>query len=155
MKMYRMEYTQDLPLSPDRAWAFFQQPGNLEAITPRWLRFAITSPPEEAIHPGQIISYRISLLPGLRQTWVTEITHVVPKALFVDEQRFGPYRFWHHQHHFTPIPGGTRVIDRVHYGLPLGPLGRLAHFLFVHRLLKAIFAHRRQTLEQKFARALP
>lgn len=82
--------------------------------------------------------------------WVTEITHVKEGVYFVDEQRFGPYAFWHHQHHLLDAPGGMLMRDIEHYKVPLGPLGRLANRLFVHRQLQQIFNYRASTLEKIF-----
>ncbi|GIV60535.1 MAG: SRPBCC domain-containing protein [Rhodothermaceae bacterium] len=152
MKLYRLQALQRLPLSLDDAWAFFSRPENLRAITPPWLDFRITNTPPEVMYAGAIITYTVRPLLGVPVRWVTEITHLHAPHFFVDEQRFGPYRFWHHQHHFRPVEGGVEVEDLVHYGLPLGPLGTLAHALLVRRQLAAIFAYRRGALESRFGR---
>ena len=85
------------------------------------------------MRPGMIISYRIHPIFRLRLSWVTEITHVQEPHSFVDEQRFGPYKFWHHQHRFREVPGGVEIRDIVNYALPFGPLGRIAHSTVVGR----------------------
>ncbi len=82
--------------------------------------------------------------------WVTEIKCVEHGHSFIDEQRLGPYKFWHHRHTFQPVPGGVLMRDRVHYALPFGPLGTLAHTLFVRRKLRWIFAYRKQILARRF-----
>jgi ligand-binding SRPBCC domain-containing protein len=65
----------------------------------------------------------------------------------VDVQLRGPYRLWHHTHLFEPDGrGGTVVRDLVRYALPLGPIGGLAHRLFVARDLRLIFEHRRRAV---------
>lgn len=97
-----------------------------------------------------IVTYTVSPFAKLRVKWVTEITHVREPDYFVDEQRFGPYKFWHHQHKFIEIPGGVRVDDLVHYALPFDPIGRIANALFVKRQLQEIFDFRRRYLEDKF-----
>jgi ligand-binding SRPBCC domain-containing protein len=141
------------------AWVFFADPCNLARITPEWLSFNVTCEPEP-MYAGQIITYTITPFPGLpglsrlRRQWVTEITHVRgpedvaagEPLFFVDEQRLGPYRFWHHQHRFTAVDVGVRMEDVVHYALPLGPMGTLAHGLLVRRRLEEIFDHRQRTL---------
>ena len=134
------------------AWQFFSQPKNLPLITPAWLDFQMTNAVPDEIHTGTIITYTIRPMLGLKVRWVTEITHAEAPCLFVDEQRFGPYRFWHHQHHFREIAGGVEVEDLVHYALSFGPLGRFAHAVTVRRRLAAIFAFRRAALEQHFGR---
>jgi ligand-binding SRPBCC domain-containing protein len=141
-----------LPVSVPEAWDFFSDPRNLERITPPSLGIRITSGIPPRMHPGMIVTYAIRVYPGIPVRWVTEITHVLEPRLFVDEQRFGPYRFWHHQHHFSEVEGGTAVEDLVHYALPFGPAGRMFGGGFVRRQLDEIFSFRRQFLEHAFGR---
>lgn len=101
-------------------------------------------------YSGQILLYRVTVLPGISVRWVTEITHVDKPVRFVDEQRFGPYAWWHHQHAFNAIDGGVEMTDEVNYALPLGFLGRLVHAIFVGRQVTAIFDYRFQALERHF-----
>lgn len=150
MKLRRLHTAQRLPLSLHEAWAFISAPGNLAAITPGWLDFEVASPVSERIHPGMIITYRIRPVVGLRRSWITEITHVNQPRFFVDEQRFGPFRFWHHQHRLRPVDGGVEMEDLVHYLMPYGPLGSLMHRLTIRDKLEGIFAHRRKVLEERF-----
>ena len=151
MKLHRLKQTKEIPIGIEDAWRFFSDPSNLARITPPEMGFLITSPelPME-IHAGLIITYRVRVLPPLSLGWVTEITQARPPHFFIDEQRFGPYRFWHHQHHFEEIAGGTRTSDIVHYALPFGPLGSMAHALFVRRRLRQIFDFREQALTDMF-----
>jgi ligand-binding SRPBCC domain-containing protein len=87
---------------------------------------------------------------GIPVYWMTEITHVEEGKFFVDEQRFGPYRFWHHQHHFKANEQGVEMTDLVHYGIPFGPLGDLANIFFVRKKLSQIFQFRYQAVEEFF-----
>lgn len=153
MKLHRLHTVQRLPISPEAAWTFFSSPRNLPVITPPWLDFQITNDPPEAMHAGAIIAYTIRPALGLKVRWVTEITHVEAPHFFVDEQRFGPYRFWHHQHRFRAVEGGVEAEDLVHYALPLGPLGAFTHAVTVRKRLEAIFAYRREVLAERFGRA--
>ena len=107
---------------------------------------------ENKTYAGQIISYKIKILGGIKVNWVTEITHVKDLYYFVDEQRFGPYALWHHQHHFKEIEGGVEMVDEVNYAIPFGLIGRLANWLFVGRQVSAIFDHRYKVLESYFAK---
>ena len=102
------------------------------------------------MYAGQIISYIVKPLAGIPMRWVTEITHVRDHEFFVDEQRFGPYKFWHHQHHFREIPGGVLMTDIIHYAIPFGPLGSLANQLLVKKELEKIFSFRKKSLETLF-----
>jgi ligand-binding SRPBCC domain-containing protein len=148
MKLYLFEARQNLPVSIATAWEFFAHAGNLARITPPSLGFEVTSAPQERVYAGMIITYRVRPLLGVPVTWVTEITHVDEPHLFVDEQRFGPYRFWHHQHRFREIDGGVEAHDRVHYALPPG--GFAVGPLLVAPRLREIFAYRRGVLERTF-----
>jgi ligand-binding SRPBCC domain-containing protein len=151
MKIYHLKRQQFLPISIDQAWDFFSTPKNLAKITPKHMGFKIVyiSGGEKA-YSGQIIRYHINVLPGIPVHWVTEITQLKEYSYFIDEQRFGPYALWHHQHHFRAITGGVEMTDEVNYAIPLGLLGRLAHFMFVGREVNRIFDHRYQVLADYF-----
>ncbi|MBS1635761.1 MAG: SRPBCC family protein [Bacteroidetes bacterium] len=155
MPLYTIRKQQFLKADMGRVWDFMSSPLNLTKITPAKLGFEIISEPVdiERMHAGQIIEYRISPLWDIKLHWVTEITHVEPMRFFVDEQRFGPYRFWHHQHHFREVNGGVEMNDLVHYDLPFGPLGAVAHKIHVRKTLEEIFNYRYQKLEQLFNHA--
>jgi len=152
LNFFRLHETQRLPISLDEAWRFFSNPQNLKEITPPNLRLVVNNDIPSKMHPGMIVSYRVRPLLGIPINWVTEITHVEEGRLFVDEQRFGPYRFWHHQHHFNPIEGGVEMRDIIHYMLPLGPLSIIADRLIVRRQLNQIFSFRKEVLERRFGR---
>ena len=142
---------QRLPISPAEAWTFFSDPRNLPRITPPSLGLEPTSVLPEKMYPGMIVTYRVRPIPGVSAGWVTEITHVREPSLFVDEQRFGPYRFWHHEHHFREVEGGgVEMEDIVHYALPFGKVGRMFGGPLVRRRLEQIFAFRRRFLEREF-----
>ncbi len=104
------------------------------------------------MYPGQIIEYKVRPMLGIPVYWMTEITHVEKEKYFVDEQRFGPYALWHHQHHFKAIEGGVEMTDIIHYKVPMGILGDIANSLFVDRSLKNIFRYRHKAVEQKFGK---
>jgi len=148
MKLHLLEARQNLPVSIAEAWEFFSDAGNLARITPPSLGFEVTSAPAERMYAGMIITYRVRPLFGVPVGWVTEITHVDEPHRFVDEQRFGPYRFWHHQHLFREIEGGVEARDIVHYALPPG--GGAVRRMLVAPRLREIFAYRRDVLERTF-----
>lgn len=149
MKISTLQRSQVLPISLSTAWQFFSDPRNLPVITPPDLGFQITSELPEQMYAGMVVSYQVAALAGIKVSWVTEITHMREPVFFVDEQRFGPYRFWHHQHHFKAVAGGTEMTDLVSYQLPLLPLGLLAAPV-VRRRLDYIFNYRKQVLETIF-----
>src|SRR5690606_1572293 len=96
--IYTLTSEQILPLSLEKAWEFFTLPTNLDKITPDEMEFRITNNPPNKTYKGQIITYKIGILPGISSNWITEITHLEDRQFFVDEQRFGPYAMWHHEH---------------------------------------------------------
>jgi len=150
MKLFTYHCTQDLPISLDDAWAFFSDPKNLKTITPDYMGFDIVSGADKAMFPGQIIQYKVSPLLGIKTSWVTEITHVAHQKYFVDEQRFGPYKLWHHKHFFTAIDKGVHMEDLIHYKAPLGALGNLVTPFLVTPKLEEIFNYRTQKLTELF-----
>lgn len=150
--IYTLHCEQLLPISIEKAWAFFSSPENLCEMTPPHMKFEITSGKPAPMYPGQIISYRLAPVPGISANWVTEITQVQHQHFFVDEQRFGPYSMWHHEHRFEQTAEGLLMTDKVSYKLPLGILGRLAHFIFVKAQLRHIFEFRRVALEKIIAK---
>jgi ligand-binding SRPBCC domain-containing protein len=148
--IYCLEASQFLPISIAEAWDFFSSPENLSKITPPHMGFLITSGTPGKMYPGQIITYKVSPLPGFTTNWITEITHVREHRYFVDEQRFGPYRMWHHEHHFEAQGNGVCMTDRVSYKIPFGIIGRLAHWLFIRKQLKTIFSFRETLINQTY-----
>lgn len=154
MKVHILEVEQFVPRPRSRVFAFFDRPENLVQITPPHLGFRLLTPSPVPMKEGAVIDYVVTL-GGLPLRWRSLITTYEPPDRFVDEQLLGPYSFWHHTHLFTPVEGGTLVGDRVHYALPLGPLGDLAHALFVRRQLAGIFAYRRRIIAGRFGGAAP
>ncbi len=150
MKLYKLERKQFVPISAVEAWEFFSAPENLNKITPSNMSFEILFGKDEAIYSGQIISYNIKPLMNKSINWVTEITHVNKPHYFVDEQRFGPYKFWHHKHFIKEISGGVELSDIVHYSLPYGIIGRIFHKLFIRKKLDDIFNYRVKKINQLF-----
>lgn len=148
--LHVLTYDQLLKTDRETAWKFISDPKNLGKITPSYMNFKILNQPGEEMYPGQIIEYRVSPVLGIPLPWVTEITHVKDLHYFVDEQRFGPYRFWHHQHHLMEAENGILMRDIVHYSVPLGILGKLVNALVIRKQLRGIFAHRHAVLEKLY-----
>jgi ligand-binding SRPBCC domain-containing protein len=144
----------DLPISREEAWGFFATPLNLSKVTPPSFALKLDSDQQllREMYPGQVIVYRMALFMGFSMAWVTEITQINCLNYFVDDQRVGPFRLWHHEHHFQEIPGGTRVRDIVHYKLPLGIVGDLFGAWIVKRQVNNLFAYRRDVLIRRFGR---
>ena len=151
MAVHSLKSIQLVPVPVSKAWSYFSDPANLAGITPSYLDFTVVSHHQgSAMYPGQIIEYTIKPLLGIPLYWMTEITHVQQEKFFVDEQRFGPYSFWHHQHQFRAVEGGVEMTDIVHYKLPMWFAGDIANRLFVRRQLEQIFRFRFEKVESVF-----
>lgn len=149
--IYTLSTSQELKVSLADAWDFFSSPENLQKITPKQMGFQITSTVDKKAYAGQIISYKVGLLLGIKSNWITEITQVKEQEFFIDEQRFGPYRMWHHEHFFEALPNGNTLMkDKISYKIPFGFLGHLAQYIFIKKQLTEIFGYRYQTLEKLF-----
>jgi ligand-binding SRPBCC domain-containing protein len=149
-KVYRLEVKQFLPISVESAWTFFSNPSNLKELTPPNLGMTVLSGADSKMYTGQIIQYSVTPLPMFKTVWVTEITYVKENFSFIDEQRYGPYSFWHHKHFFKEVEGGVEVIDIVDYVPPLGLLGRIVNPLIVRPRLLKIFKFREEVLNNMF-----
>lgn len=154
MTLRTLTREQVLPCPRPEVFAFFADARNLERITPDFLRFRIATPTPIDLRAETLIDYRLSLF-GLPFGWRTRIDLFEPPFAFVDRQLHGPYRTWIHRHDFEEVDGGraTRMRDRVDYEVPLGPLGDVAHALFVRRTLDRIFDHRARTIAARFGTA--
>ena len=152
MKIYQINTKQNLPISVKEAWEFLSSPNNLAEITPKYMNFKILSGANKSIFAGQIIQYKVTPVLGITLKWVTEITHVKQNEYFVDEQRFGPYSFWHHKHFIKEIDGGIEMEDIVDYKIPFGFLGQIAHSLFIEKKLRQIFNYREKKLVKLFGK---
>lgn len=153
MAFYQLTKTQKLPVTIEEIWDFISSPNNLKEITPKHMGFLITSNTGgEKMYPGMIITYKVSPLLGLKLNWMTEITHVREHEYFVDEQRIGPYKMWHHQHKIESIPGGVLMTDIVTYQPPLGIIGAIANTFIIKNQLRQIFDYRTEALEKRFGK---
>ncbi|GJM35071.1 MAG: hypothetical protein DHS20C18_40720 [Saprospiraceae bacterium] len=144
-------WNQFIPRPIEEVWAFFSNPENLNRITPNDMSFEIISEPSIVnMYPGMIIQYRVSPFWGLKMRWVTEITNVKDQAYFIDEQRFGPYGFWHHQHHFEAVDGGVMMRDILHYKIPYSIIGSIVDAFFVDKKIESIFVYREKVVNEIF-----
>jgi ligand-binding SRPBCC domain-containing protein len=112
--------------------------------------FIVRTELPDKMYEGLMIEYTVRPMLGIPMNWITEIKTVKNHSFFVDEQRKGPYRIWHHEHHFKEVEGGVEMTDIVSYELPLGFLGRLMHPILVKNKLKEIFDYRRQKVDELF-----
>ena len=148
--MYQLKRTQFVKTDLETCWNFFSSPKNLKVITPDYMGFDVLIDLPEKMYEGLMIEYTVRPLLGLPMKWITEIKYVHDHKYFVDEQRKGPYKIWHHEHHFKEVEGGVEMTDIVSYELPLGILGRLVHPVLVKNKLEEIFDYRFKKVEELF-----
>ncbi|HRG33899.1 MAG: SRPBCC family protein [Saprospiraceae bacterium] len=151
MSIFTLRKTQKIPASLEDIWNFISSPKNLKTITPPYMGFDIlTENLPEKVYPGMLIEYHVSPLLGIKMKWLTEITHIEEGKYFVDEQRSGPYKIWHHEHHLEAIPNGVLMSDLISYVPPFGFLGDIAQSLFIKNQLDGIFNFRYKKLIEMY-----
>ena len=149
--IYTLKVRQVINKPIEELWSFFATPKNLNELTPKNMNFEIISGKSDSFFEGKIISYSINPFRFYNIKWVTEITHINKEKLFIDEQRFGPYKMWHHEHHFVKNDDGTTTMyDKVIYKIPFGFFGEIAHKLFIKKRLIQIFNYRKKRINQLF-----
>lgn len=149
--LHQLQTTQFIKSDIATVWEFMSSPKNLATITPSYMQFEILSDlGDQKMYAGQIIEYFVRPVLGIKMHWVTEITQVKENEYFVDEQRFGPYAFWHHKHFLKETKGGVEMYDLIHYQLPLGLIGKIGNSLFVKKQVQEVFDYRYQVIEKKF-----
>jgi ligand-binding SRPBCC domain-containing protein len=149
MSIHTFEKQQLIHCTLSEAWAFFCSPQNLKLITPAEMGFDIVGEAPPTMYPGLLIQYVVKPLLGIPMNWLTEITQVQEPHFFIDEQRVGPYKMWHHQHHFAETPEGILMRDKVTYILPFGFIGDLMHPIVIKKL-NGIFDYRTEQVEKRF-----
>nr|WP_321410598.1 SRPBCC family protein [uncultured Carboxylicivirga sp.] len=155
MAFYQFKRQQLIHTDIKTLWDFISSPANLSKITPERMNFTITSDGIDKMYEGMIISYKVNLVPFLKNIWVTEIATIEDQHYFIDTQLIGPYKLWHHQHILEKTENGILMTDIVSYCPPFGFLGRIANVLFINRQLKHIFDYREKKLNKIFKKSLP
>lgn len=150
MKIYKLHNTKIINTDMETCWDFFSNPNNLKKLTPEKVFHKIDTENFTEMYPGMIITYIVKPVLNIKFRWVTEITQMEKYKFFIDEQRFGPYKFWHHQHFFRETETGIEVKDIVHYALPFGIFGSLTHKILVQKELQRIFDYRNSKLKLFF-----
>jgi ligand-binding SRPBCC domain-containing protein len=149
VSIHVLERSQRVEVPVEQAFDFYVDALNLEPMTPPWLHFEVTTPGELRLRQGTLLDYKLRLH-GVPVRWQTRIEAWEPPLRFVDIQLKGPYSLWEHTHLFEKDGETATIIhDRVRYAIPLGPLGALAHLLFVRRDLRRIFDYRRDAVSER------
>lgn len=151
MTIFCLHRDQIIPAPIEIVWDYFCNPGNLNELTPSDMNFEIISSPLGKMYEGQIIEYRVGIFPGVRTTWLTEISHVRRMEYFVDEQRIGPYEFWYHEHKFCSLDHNqTQMIDNVTYSVGYGLIGDMLNALVIGKKLSGIFNFRSRKIQDLY-----
>ena len=149
--LYTLYAKQTVDKEIDFLWDFFSKPSNLNKLTPEDVEFKIISGKSDDFYAGKIISYKIKPFKLVTLNWITEISQVKEGSYFIDNQISGPYKMWHHEHHFkSNNDGTTEIIDKVKYKLPFYILGRISHKIFIKRKLINIFNFRQKKINELF-----
>lgn len=148
--MKYLSFEQTIPVTMEQAWEFFSTPANLNQITPPGLHFKILQQLPDKMYPGILFLYEVSPIPFIRFKWATEITAISHHQFFIDEQRIGPYKFWHHEHHFVQTENGVLMTDKLYYKIGKSIFGWLAGKLFIDKKVKEIFEFRKKKLVELF-----
>ena len=149
--LYTLYAKQRVSKKVDVLWDFFRKPRNLNQLTPKDVDFKIISGKSDDFYEGKIISYKIKPFKLVALNWVTEISQIKEGSYFIDNQISGPYKMWHHEHHFkSNADGTTEIIDKVKYKVPFYILGRLMHKIFIRRKLLDIFIFRQKQINDLF-----
>lgn len=149
--MHLHRYHREIEVSrslPD-VFAFFAEAGNLEEITPPWLKFRVLTAHPVEMKEGAKIAYSLRIH-GVPMRWLTQIECWEPPLSFVDVQLKGPYRLWRHTHRFSRKGDRTVLADTVEFALPFGMLGDLVYHLQVARDVDRIFDYREQRIKERF-----
>ena len=150
MSLTQLFYEQKINTDLDNLWKFISSPKNLSKITPNYMDFKILSKVPNEMYEGLIISYTVKPILGIKMNWVTEITHIKDKKYFVDEQRKGPYKMWHHEHILIETDNGIIMKDIISYIPPFGVLGQILNVFFIKRQVEGIFKYRTEVLNKIF-----
>ena len=150
MKLTQLHFEQKINTDLINLWEFISSPKNLSKITPNYMDFNIKSKVPEQMYEGLIISYTVKPILGIKLNWVTEITHIKDKNYFVDEQRSGPYKMWHHEHILEETNDGIIMKDIISYIPPYGFIGLILNKLFIKKQVREIFQYRTKVLDDIF-----
>lgn len=148
---YQLKREQQIKSDVDTVWTFFSSPYNLSVITPEFMNFQVLNNlADEPVYNGMIIDYTVSPMWRIPLRWKTKILGVNFQKSFTDIQLKGPYKIWKHRHEFIPNKNGVLIVDTIHYELPFGVIGELAHRILVKKRLNEIFAYRYKKVEEIF-----
>ena len=90
---------------------------------------------------------------GIVWRMTSKITALEEPHRFVDEQVRGPFKTFRHEHLFHADPVGTRMVDRIQFDAPFGPLGDLTEKIVLGRYLPKLITERNEYLRSELERS--
>ncbi|HEY0565540.1 MAG TPA: SRPBCC family protein [Terriglobales bacterium] len=152
------------PYPIESVFAFFSDPENLPRIMPAWQKAVIESaklmrPPDMEGTPCEVagkgsellITFRMLPFMPLRKSWRALISEFEYLSHFCDVQMSGPFKYWHHCHHFRSEQRGdvmgTIVRDELEYELPLTWLADAGDTV-VRTNIAGVFRYRQKETER-------
>ncbi len=132
--------------SREDVFEFHADVANLARVLPPGVPLRAIGP--SRLGPGAVLRFRSGPFGGSGVVRVWE-----PPLRFIDEQTFGPFALWRHEHRFNEVDGQTWVTDLVEFALrpPARPLERLARPV-VQLILQAKLRRTRAVLEGEAAK---
>ena len=127
--------------TPERVFAFHEQPEALERLTPPWesstvIKLALIS------DVGSRAIVETTVFGPWKMRWVAEHTAYDPPHMFEDVQINGPFRQWRHRHLVAAHADGAILRDQIDYEPPLWFVGRAAAPFLIEPRLRKLFAFR-------------
>ena len=129
--------------SPERVFAFHEQPDVLRLLIPPWESARVIQAARISDVGSQAI-IETKLLGPITVRWVAEHTVYEPPHLFEDVQKKGPFHSWRHRHIVESHVEGATLRDQIDYEPPLGFLGRAMAPLVVPGRLQKLFDYRHE-----------
>lgn len=99
------------------------------------------------IELGEQVTWRGRHL-GVTQHFTSMITAFDPPHHFRDVMQRGAFQSFVHDHHFTPLNGGTLMKDALEFSAPLGILGWIAERLFLRSYLVRLLESRAMVIKE-------
>lgn len=98
------------------------------------------------IEQGEWVTWRARHF-GIYQTLTAKITAMDSPHYFVDEMQQGIFECFKHEHIFEQVENYTLMTDIFDYTAPLGPLGKLADWLFLKKYMQSFLLKRNETIQ--------
>tara|TARA_B100000963_G_scaffold113286_2_gene98616 strand:+ start:245 stop:763 length:519 start_codon:yes stop_codon:yes gene_type:complete len=148
---YKLKATQNINAKIEDIWEYFTEIKNLEKIMPNKYNIKVTQGRKSKLYLGKIFNIRMKILPFVYTNITSEIKAIEKERLFIDSQIFGPYKMWHHEHHFILNKDKSiQILDIVTYKLKNIPFMKILHKIFLKKEIVKTFYHRANRIKYFF-----